>query len=119
MYHSIAVSEEGSMYSWGRGLYGVLGNASNNYSLEPELNEEIEGYKEEGVSIVKVDAADEFTGLILSNGGLYAWGKNDRGQLGIGSGIGIDMVESCNQPTFININEDGKDEPEITNFSTG
>jgi hypothetical protein len=26
------------------------------------------------------------------------WGKNDRGQLGVGSGIGIDMVESENVP---------------------
>lgn len=99
MYHSVVVADEGQMYTWGRGLYGVLGNASNGYSLDPELNEEIEGYREEGTKIVKVDAADEFTGIIMSNGGLYVWGKNDKGQLGIGQGIGIDMVESANSPT--------------------
>ena len=35
------------LYVWGRGLYGVLGNGSNNYSLLPELNEEFEIIKNE------------------------------------------------------------------------
>ena len=35
LYHTVALSTEGKLYTWGRGLYGVLGNASNQYSLEP------------------------------------------------------------------------------------
>jgi alpha-tubulin suppressor-like RCC1 family protein len=34
----------------------------------------------------------------MTDGTLYTWGKNDRGQMGLGSGIGIDMVESENIP---------------------
>jgi len=32
----------------------------------------------------------------MKDGTLFVWGKNDKGQLGVGSGIGIDMVESEN-----------------------
>lgn len=42
LYHCNAISTTGSMYSWGRGLYGVLGNGSNSHALEPMLNEEVE-----------------------------------------------------------------------------
>ena len=28
-YHCVALSENDDMYNWGRGLYGVLGNGSN------------------------------------------------------------------------------------------
>lgn len=41
LYHTVALTTEGDVYSWGRGLYGVLGNASNQYSLIPELNDEL------------------------------------------------------------------------------
>lgn len=37
MYHTNAVTTNGDVYSWGRGLYGVLGNGSNSQSLVPEL----------------------------------------------------------------------------------
>lgn len=29
MYHTGALTESGDLYTWGRGLYGVLGNGSN------------------------------------------------------------------------------------------
>ena len=39
-YHSVAISENNDMYTWGRGLYGVLGNGSNAHALEPLLNDD-------------------------------------------------------------------------------
>lgn len=101
LYHTNACVENGNLYSWGRGLYGVLGNASNQYSLEPMLNDEISTLIEEDPEnrvIERVDSADEYTGILFKNDQLFVWGKNDRGQLGVGSGIGIDMVESENVP---------------------
>lgn len=94
------------MYSWGRGLYGVLGNGSNDYSLLPQLNDSMEGVKEESdppSHIVKMESTDEFSCVLMSDGQLNSWGKNDRGQLGTAVGIGIDMVESENLPTAINV----------------
>ena len=34
----------------------------------------------------------------MRDGSMWVWGKNDRGQMGVGSGIGIDMVESESVP---------------------
>ena len=34
-YHSVALCNDGNLYTWGVGLYGVLGNGSNAYALKP------------------------------------------------------------------------------------
>ena len=102
MYHSVAVTTEGDLYTWGRGQYGVLGNGSNALSLLPLLNDEMKAVTDEsGDRISKIDAADEFTGALTEQGELFVWGKNERGQLGLGSGIGIDMVESESFPVSL------------------
>ena len=104
MYHNIIEAEDGNIYIWGRGLYGVLGNGSNNYSLTPEKNIDIEEMREalgENNVIAKMDAADEYSAIKTTQGEIYVWGKNERGQMGLGSGIGIDMYESESQPTLL------------------
>jgi alpha-tubulin suppressor-like RCC1 family protein len=52
-----------------------------------------------------VDGSDDYTGAIMKDGTLHMWGKNDRGQMGVGSGIGIDMIESENTPKEIDLNQ--------------
>ena len=59
-----------------------------------------------GQQIVKMDSADEFSVIQMEDGTLYAWGKNDKGQMGTGAGIGIDMVECENLPTLIEVIDD-------------
>lgn len=46
-YHCNAIDEEDRLYSWGRGLYGVLGDGSNSPNLSPKLNESMEAIKAE------------------------------------------------------------------------
>jgi len=41
----------------------------------------------------------------MSNGELLVWGKNDWGQMGVGAGIGIDLVESENIPKEVELDE--------------
>lgn len=71
------------------------------------MNEDIAAMaEEEGGKIVKMDSADEYSVVQLQDGSIHAWGKNDRGQLGTGAGIGIDMVECENVPTPIDVRDD-------------
>lgn len=82
LYHCNALTADGDLYTWGRGLYGVLGNGSNSHSLLPQLNEDVQAMQaenEEDNKIVKMDSADEYSVIKMSDGTLHAWGKNDRG----------------------------------------
>ncbi len=58
----------------------MLGNGSNEYSLIPKLNESVEGIKvenDEPTTILKLESADEFSLMLMSDGTLNSWGKND------------------------------------------
>lgn len=107
-YHSVALCDDGNLYAWGVGLYGVLGNGSNQQALVPKVVDEFaymfDDAKEEGLSlsIKKVSAADDYTATIMSDGQLLVWGKNDRGQMGVGAGVGVDLVESETIPIAVN-----------------
>ena len=106
LYHCNAVDTEGRMYSWGRGVFGVLGNGSNQYSLDPWFNEDLDSIAEGEGGLVRVDAADEYSVAQLGDGGLYTWGKNDRGQCGTGPGMGVSIIESEPVPTPIGVIND-------------
>lgn len=51
----------------------------------------------------KLSAADDFTCALMKDGQILVWGKNDQGQMGVGSGIGIDLVESENLPKEVDL----------------
>ena len=106
MYHNAALTEDGTLYTWGRGAFGVLGNGDNSYSLIPRINEDVEILKEEGLKPLKIEAADDYTSILMDNGEVFGFGKNDRGQLGVNSGIGIDFQESLSVPTELEFDGD-------------
>jgi hypothetical protein len=56
------VTDKNELYTWGRGLYGVLGNGSNAPELSPMLNEDVKIINDEDPSnpIVRFETADEF-----------------------------------------------------------
>lgn len=127
-YHCVVVCDDGNLYNWGIGLYGVLGNASNNYALTPTINEDFVYQREElgdsNLCFQKISAADDYTAAVMNDGQLFVWGKNDFGQLGVGSGIGIDLVESENIPKEVDLvqclpEQEKADLPFVTNVATG
>ena len=59
--------------------------------------------------IEMLDTADEFNCVIMGDKNLYTWGKNDRGQMGVGTGIGTDMIECENLPTLVDLKDENED----------
>ena len=96
-----ALDENGNLYSWGYNGYGQLGtNNTTNYST-PQLidkatyfnNNEIEHIWCSGGNYVMVHAVD-------TAGNLYAWGRNNDGQLGVGNTSDQNTPQQISSPAF-------------------
>ena len=55
----------------------------------------------------------------MEDGSLFVWGKNDRGQMGVGAGVGIDMIESENSPVQVNLVNANNEAQIIKDFTNG
>jgi alpha-tubulin suppressor-like RCC1 family protein len=77
--HSIAINKNGELYAWGDNQRGQLGldNTTPQYNTPQRV-----GSASNWVSIA---CGAGFTLAVNSLGELYSWGKNDFGQLGLGS----------------------------------
>nr|XP_043613240.1 ultraviolet-B receptor UVR8 [Erigeron canadensis] len=78
--HTLALTGDGSVYSWGRGTFGRLGTGSELDRLFPV---KVESSFTERVKFVGVSAG-AYHSLALSDDGLvWSWGQNTYGQLGV------------------------------------
>lgn len=88
--HSCAVDTDGTLWCWGyaNSFRGYLGDGTSNSSTVPvQVGTDTDW--------VSVSAAEMHSCAIKTNGTLWCWGSNHRGQLGIGSidpvfGNGVD-----------------------------
>jgi len=83
MRHSIVVTSDGNLYSWGYNAHGQLGNASTINSNVPVAIAPASSI--EGKSFIAVAAGAYSCTAISTDGQLVAWGWNSNGQLGIGN----------------------------------
>uniref|UniRef100_A0A0D6R6F2 Regulator of chromosome condensation 1/beta-lactamase-inhibitor protein II n=1 Tax=Araucaria cunninghamii TaxID=56994 RepID=A0A0D6R6F2_ARACU len=82
--HTLALTGNGCIYAWGRGLFGRLGTGNDSDELIP-LKIPIKRLKQEDQLDVKIVgiAAGAYHNLALSGDGLvWSWGYNVYGQLG-------------------------------------
>src|ERR1017187_3334127 len=78
LYHTIAVKNDGTVWTWGNNSYGQLGSGTTYDRLTP--------FSIIGVSSVVAVAAGQYHSLALTSGGIvWAWGYNGYGQLGDGT----------------------------------
>jgi trimeric autotransporter adhesin len=95
-FHTLALKEDGSLWSWGDNQYGQLGDSTVAGKVTPEQigtgsNWEI------------IAAADYQSYGIKKDGTLWAWGVNNYGQLGIGK-----TNEYCTTPVQVGTDNDWK-----------
>lgn len=103
-FHSVAVTNEGNMLSWGRAGFGVLGQAVSSSSASGQrlssagmqTAEGIPGQvlKPSGVQFSKVSCGRRHTLALDQNGICYSWGYGKDGVLGHGNRDNIDVPKA-------------------------
>ncbi|KAK4883685.1 hypothetical protein RN001_007004 [Aquatica leii] len=89
--HTLALTEDGMVYSWGDGDYGKLGHGSCSTHKEPKLI----GGPFLGKIIKCIHAGYRHSAAVTDDGELYTWGEGDHGRLGHGDS------NSCHIPTLV------------------
>ncbi len=84
---TVAIKNNGTLWSWGDNTYGQLGLGDT--TPDDRLDPVQVGSDSDWVS---VNAADQHVVALKSNGTLWAWGRNNHGQIGNGSEGGNVLV---------------------------
>lgn len=79
--HSLALDENGTVWTWGVTTVGRLGRPTNKV-VDPTPRQVIIPQLPEGSKVVHVAAGSDFNALVLNTGQLFTWGCGDDGKLG-------------------------------------
>ncbi|KAE8748468.1 hypothetical protein FOCC_FOCC004763 [Frankliniella occidentalis] len=82
--HSLCLTDEGQVYSWGDGDYGKLGHGNCTTQKQPKL---ITGVLL-GKRVTHIHAGYRHSAAVTEDGELYTWGEGDYGRLGHGDNNG-------------------------------
>jgi alpha-tubulin suppressor-like RCC1 family protein len=103
-----ALLGNGTYYDWGYNAAGQLGNGTTTDSAVPvpvTLPAAVHQVFQGGSG-----AKNGQTVAILANGSVWAWGDNDRGQLGVGTRVSADVPRRVDVPkgvTFVKVGSGG------------
>ncbi len=86
VFHSLALASDGTVYAWGSNGDGPLGNGTNTNSNVP-VAVKTTGTPMDGKTITQVAAGGTHSFALASDGTIYSWGGNGKGQLGNGTAI--------------------------------
>lgn len=78
-YHMLALTKSGSVYSWGYGADGQLGQSSLYHFRSPK---QIDHFEDHGASIVDIECGGLYSAAVDDMGRLWTWGYGDGGWLG-------------------------------------
>jgi len=95
-HHSLALTADGQVYSWGNGENGVLGHGSSGNLAAPTP---LEFFADKRVK--QLSCGEEFSAAVTDDGSLFTWGKDDQQQLGLGPGMTLDMNSVVLAPCLV------------------
>ncbi|XP_060933111.1 probable E3 ubiquitin-protein ligase HERC4 isoform X2 [Limanda limanda] len=78
--HSVALTNDGRVFTWGQDSRGQLGLGQGKpFAISPQQLRPLSS-----IPLVHVAAGGEQSFALSVSGGVFGWGRNDRGQLGLG-----------------------------------
>lgn len=81
---SYALLADGTVYAWGSGFFGQLGNGVNGGETHSSTPIPVDMSGIAPRKVVAIAPGDVHVLALLDDGAVYAWGENSAGQLGIG-----------------------------------
>jgi alpha-tubulin suppressor-like RCC1 family protein len=96
--HTIALTNLGKLYSWGNGSSGALGTGNTNSRNNPATISFTNLITNERIVAIEVGGTHSLA--LTSNGRVFGWGSNTRGQLGLGTATNLQTVSSPTPVTF-------------------
>lgn len=102
--HSLALTEDGRIYSWGQNNHGQVGNGriGDGYDVLSPMDITNSLGLPAGTRVIEVYAAWESSFALTNDGRIFAWGANNQGQLATGD------IGDKSLPTEITFPFDGK-----------
>ncbi len=97
MYSTLALADDGRLYSWGRATDGEIGNGSTTISYQAPVAVTMSGVLL-GKTITSIDMSGRTAHVIDSDGVLYGWGYNSSSSL-----IGNEQTANVISPTVVSI----------------
>lgn len=79
--HSVLLSDLGTVYTLGNGLFGRLGHGSQ---VSVSVPKRVDALAMHGVTVVAVASGSEHVMALSGDGALYTWGSGQCGRLGLG-----------------------------------
>ncbi|GIW38397.1 MAG: hypothetical protein KatS3mg074_795 [Meiothermus sp.] len=84
-YHALVLIQDGTVRAVGRDDFGQLGDGPTDSSSTNSTINLVTPSLPSNAKVVAVEAGRYYSLALLSDGTVYAWGRNDVGQLGIGN----------------------------------
>ena len=83
--HTVAIRAGGLLWAWGWNEFGQLGTSTQSAGVQTQPIQIVAGLA--GADWYSVSAGQDYTLAVRTDGSLWAWGRNNRGQLGDGTTI--------------------------------
>lgn len=95
--HMAALARDGTLWTWGKGEYGRCGNGQSSQAAPAPVALLVE----RGSRCTSAAAGGAHTLAATQAGELWAWGKNEASQLGLGAGLVADLHNMEEFPTQV------------------
>ena len=88
--HSLGLDADGTVWAWGDGGLGQLGNGANSSSLFPV---KVKNFNGTGTlsDVIAISAGNGYSIALKKDGTVWAWGSNDKGQLGNAANVNTNL----------------------------